>query len=224
MSEVARKLLTINNPIHVLCEGSSDKGFLEHLIEHRGLHGFDVGCPTPETSGGYGVSGFQKYLLAIETSSDRARLRGLLVVADGDENPARRFEEIHSALAAIDCDVNQPFALSRIESKALTIAVFLVPGRDRTGTLEHLLLDAVFEGRPELKRCVSSFQDCLDEPGGWSDNKQAKMQLHALIAGCCEEEPSTNLATLWNKRGNPIPLASARFNELVETLRYFAAL
>jgi predicted ATP-binding protein involved in virulence len=53
---------------------------------------------------------------------------------------------------------------------------------------------------------------------------QAKMRLHALIAGCCEEEPSTNLATLWKKKGNPIPLASTKFNELVETLKAFTAL
>ncbi len=222
MTEVVDRPISINSPFHVVCEGNTDKAFLEHLIEHLGLQDFKVG--TPERVGAHGVSGFRKYLLAIETSSGPARLRGLLVVADADDDPAQRFNEVRAALARIGCDVPEPFTPRRVDSKNLTVGVFLMPGRGRPGTLEHLLLDAVFEHRPELERCVNEFQECLNGPAAWPENKRAKMQLHALIAGCCEEEPSTNLATLWSKRGNPVPLASARFNELVETLRYFAAL
>ena len=224
MNQVASKPITIDNPIHVLCEGGGDKGFLEHLIQQRGIQGLDVGCPTPETAGAHGVSGFDKYLLALDTSTDRKKLKGLVVISDADEDPARRFGGIRQALVAIGCDVDEPFAPRRLHHRDLTIGVFLMPGRNRTGTLEHLLLDAVFESSPELEDCVNGFRDCLKAPLGWSENKQAKMRLHALMAGCCEEAPSTNLATIWNKRGNPIPLASAKFDELVETLRAFAAL
>jgi hypothetical protein len=224
MNGAQKGTISISNPIHVVCEGGSDKGFLEYLIRARRLKGFDVACPTPETVGAHGLSGFPKYLLALETSTDRLKLRGLLVVADADENPAGRFQEVRGALAAMGCDLNEPFAPQRFDSKNLTIGVFLMPGRGRTGTLEHLLLDAVFEANRELERCVNSFRECLREPVGWPENKQAKMRLHALIAGCCEEEPSTNLATVWNKGGNPVPLGSKKFDELTETLRYFAAL
>jgi len=224
MTEAPGRTISINNPIHVVCEGNSDKGFLEHLIQDRGLHAFDVGCPTPETVGAHGLSGFRKYFLAIDTSSDRAKLRGLLVVADADENAAQRFVEIRRALAAIGCDVNEAFVPQRVDAKNLTVAVFMMPGPGRTGSLEHLLLDATFDQRPELEACVNGFRDCLKRPLGWNENKQAKMRLHALMAGCCEENPATNLATVWNRRGSPISLNSRKFDRLVETLRYFAAL
>jgi hypothetical protein len=224
MTEAPGKTISISNPVHVVCEGNSDKGFLEHLIQDRGLRGFDIGCPTPETVGAHGLSGFRKYFLALETSTDRPKLKGLLVVADADENADRRFQEVRGAVAVMGCDLNEPFVSQRFDSKNVTVEVFLMPGRGRTGTLEHLLLDAIFEGNRELEPCVNSFRECLRGPGGWSENKQAKMRLHALIAGCCEEEPSTNLATVWNKRGNPIPLNSSKFDELAETLRHFATL
>jgi Protein of unknown function (DUF3226) len=216
--------LSFEGPVYVVCEGNSDRGFLEHLIDSRQLAGFTVGYPTSETAGADGVSGIRKLLLAIDTSSDRPKLKGLLVIVDADENPAQRFAEIRGALAAMGCDIREPFAPRRVEGKNLTVEVFLMPGRGRKGTLEHLLLDGVFERNRQLESCVNGFRDCLKGPAAWPDNKQAKMRLHALIAGCCEEEPSTNLATLWNKKGNPIPLASAKFDELVETLRAFAAL
>jgi hypothetical protein len=216
--------LSFEGPVYVVCEGNSDRGFLEHLIASRQLAGFTVGFPRSETVRADGVSGIGKLLLAIDASRDRTKLRGLLVIADADENPAQRFAEIQGELAAVGCDLNEPFVPQRADSRNLTIGVFLMPGRGRTGTLEHLLLDAVFEGNQELELCVNAFRDCLREPVRWSENKQAKMRLHALMAGCCEERPSTNLARVWNKRGNPIPLSSGKFDELAETLRYFAAL
>lgn len=224
MTEAPGKTISITNAIHVLCEGGSDKGFLEHLIRDRGLQGFDVGCPTPETVGAHGRSGFRQYTLAIETSPDRPKLKGLLVVADADDNPAQRFQEIRGALAAMKCDVNAPFVPQRISSQDLTVAVFMMPGPGRRGALEHLLLEATLDQSRELEACVNGFRDCLRNPASWTENKQAQMRLHALIAGCCEEDPSTNLATVWSKGGNPIPLGSNRFDEMAETLRHFAAL
>jgi hypothetical protein len=147
-------------------------------------------------------------------------LRGLSVVVDADTDPARRFRQVQQWLDAVGCSVTAPFLPADANPAA---GVFLLPGPGRSGTLEHLLLEAVFAADPRLELCVDEFAKCLVHPCSWPENRRAKMRMHALIAGCCEKHPAAALTYVWSERGNPIPINSPSFAELVEFFRQFPA-
>jgi len=140
-----------------------------------------------------------------------------MIDANGD--PERRFTEAARMLASLNLSVTRPFQL---EGGYPARGIYLMPGPGRTGCLEDLLLDAIEREKPELIICVNSFADCVRSPLGWSANNQAKMRIHSLIAGCCEEEPATALSRVWMRRGNPIPIGSSTFSGLLSFLRQFS--
>lgn len=212
--------VTLTEPRLIICEGGSDKAFLEHLLGQQQMTGFQVECPREETVGAGGYSAIAKLLAALLANAGWKKLKALYVVVDANSDPQCRFSEVQTWLRRVGCQVAEPF---RVADGKPAAGVFLVPGAGRTGTLEHLLLEAVFAAQPILERCVDDFSKCLVHPCSWPDNQRAKMRLHALIAGCCEKDPASSLAWVWGRKGNPIPIDSPSFAEMAEFLRQFLA-
>jgi hypothetical protein len=82
-------------PWLILCEGESDKRFLQGLIDVRGLpQEFQVEHPGIEGDSG-GRSKFGAFLRGISTSeSFIENVRAVLVVSDNDDVPADSFREV----------------------------------------------------------------------------------------------------------------------------------
>jgi hypothetical protein len=197
--------IRFDGPYYVACEGDGDAAFVEHLLKHCGLAGFAV-------KPSQGRTRFEGHLCGVATSSDRRRLRCLVVLADNDDAPTTRFEGVQRALNAAGFPV--PDRPQVIVPGSPSVGVFMVPSAGRIGALETILLEAVDDADPGLRRCVDEFVDCQANVKTWSLVKQAKMRLHASIAATCVEDPGAALSRVWNKTGNPIPLHSGRFNEL----------
>lgn len=210
--------LGIDRPILVVCEGPSDCGLINALLQHHQISGIRARCPQ------HGFSAIEPFLRGLETQSAWQELSGLLLVADANGDPLGRFEETARILTKFGLPVTQAFQLEHGGQRNTGRAVYLMPGPGRPGCLEDLLLDAIHRKSPNLIRCVDGFESCVQLSGAWNANDRAKMRVHSLMAACCEEEPATALSRVWHKRGNPIPIESPVFDELVSWLRRFEAL
>jgi hypothetical protein len=211
----------IPNPFVVVCEGMGDARFIEALMKHKGITNCNVGCPSEAGGSGCGREAIPSYLKALATARQRLNqvLRGISIIADADSDPNASFDFMVRALASAGFPVpNRPFS---VEGEQLRIAVFLIPEEGRTGTLEHVLLDAAFSNSPEMEGCVEDFARCTGVIESAPSNKQAKMKLSALVAACCKDNPWASPALMWSDRGNPVPIASERFNHISSFLAEF---
>ena len=144
-------------PFVVVCEGHGDVCFIAELLEHGRVDVCNVGCPTQKHFGD-GKDAIPKYLKAIAT--DKKGLRGVLVVVDADDDPNGNFEAMADALEdATFTRPRKPFTLE--ESNGIRVGVFLMPKENQNGTLEDLLLEAVFKTSPKARDCVGKFADCV---------------------------------------------------------------
>jgi hypothetical protein len=191
--------------------------FIAELLEHGRVDVCNVGCPTQKHFGD-GKDAIPKYLKAIAT--DKKGLRGVLVVVDADDDPNGNFEAMADALEdATFTRPRKPFTLE--ESNGIRVGVFLMPKENQNGTLEDLLLEAVFKTSPKARDCVGKFADCVGHVNAWTPNHQAKMKLSSLIAAYCEDNPWCSLSYVWSNKGNPIPINSDCFTPLADFLKSF---
>jgi len=211
-------LREIKEPVVIVCEGPSDCNFVKALVERDLLAGIQAICPAEQNEAG-GFFAIPKLLLGISASSGWPAVTGLALIVDANGNPEKRFSEAANMLASVNVSVTRPF---QVEGGHPAGGIFLMPGPGRTGCLEDLLLGAIEKENPELIACVNSFADCVQSPLGWSANKQAKMRIHSLMAACCEEEPAAALSRVWVRKGNPIPINSSSFSDLLNFLRQFS--
>jgi hypothetical protein len=72
-------------------------------------------------------------------------------------------------------------------------AIFLMPGKGRKGTLEHLLFEAVAGKHEEVAKCVSSLEACAKSIAAWEENKKAKMRMQCVVASFCQDDPACSL-------------------------------
>jgi hypothetical protein len=206
-------------PVYIVCEGEGDCAFLSELIRHHGLLGFEVGCPVG------GKSGLEKHLNGVMGSTDASNIETLLVIFDNDEDPSRAVNAVRAAISAVGYEAPAPPGILAADRKA---AIYMIPAPGVPGTLEHLLLRAVFDAQPRLERCIDEFCACTFHPTQWPGNTQAKMKLQALVAAHCKDNPGTPLRWVWKPDRvwaggtNLIPIGSDGFKGLVEFLRQFA--
>ena len=97
-----RTLDLLPQPFFIATEGMGDARFIDELLKFKGITNCSVGCPSRESSKGKtGKDAFPDYFAAIQTTRRRvnsARLQGLLVVADADENADKAFGAITTGL------------------------------------------------------------------------------------------------------------------------------
>src|SRR5438132_12044743 len=85
--------ITFDAPFYIVCEGSADAAFLNHLLLIRGLPDAKFFIREVE-----GISKLEKHLNALQGSTDRSKLSYLAVVVDADLAPEERFRDIQTAL------------------------------------------------------------------------------------------------------------------------------
>ncbi len=212
-------------PFFIVTEGIGDARFIDELLKFKGITNCSVGCPSRQSSKDKtGKDAFPDYFAAIQTARSRVastRLLGLLVIADADANADEAFAAIRTglSLAAFPAPGN-PFS---IDGNDFRVAVYLMPGEGKTGTMEHLLLDAALARRPSLRKCLDDFSTCTGALRSSKPNKLAKMRMSALAAAFCEDNPWCSANTMWSDDKNPVPIESACFNPLGDFLIRFAS-
>ncbi|MGA7078160.1 MAG: hypothetical protein WBP70_19265 [Terriglobales bacterium] len=109
------------------------------------------------------------------------------------------------------------------DDKGVKVAVYLVPGKGDSGTLEHLLLRAVFATLPNLEKCLDEFSGCIKAPKAPNMNVEAKRKMSALSAMFCTENPWCSANLMWSDKGNPVPIDSPSFKHLWDFIAAFIA-
>jgi hypothetical protein len=226
--EAAEGGLAYSNQRLVVCEGPSDVKFVYALIKHwqptyPELDGFVIGCAHKKQTGvaAEGKSAIPKFLVAASAHPNWRALTSVSIVIDRDKHATKRvFKEACSWLEKVKLPVpthpNEPFG------SPIRTAVLVIPANG-SGTLEHLLLDAIFGKSPKLKTCVEQFAACTKSSKYWKDNKQAKMKLQTIVAAKNKVDPCASLQWVWSHKSNPIPVGSRKFYFVRDFLRSVAA-
>jgi hypothetical protein len=202
-----------------------DARFVDELLRFKGITNCSVGCPSRQSAKGKtGKDAFPDYLASVQIARgrvDSARLLGLLVIADADANAQGAFKTITTGLGVAAFPA--PKAPFSIEEAGIRVAVYLLPGEGKPGTLEHLLLDAVFAKTPSLPECLDKFSTCTGALSSSKPNQLAKMRMSVLAAAFCEDNPWCSANTMWSDDKNPVPINSACFNHIGDFLTEFAS-
>jgi hypothetical protein len=202
-----------------------DARLIDELLKLNQIASCSIGCPSQASSKGQGRGAFPRYLASIQTARTRFNsvpLRGLLVVADANGNAAKSFKDVSESLQESKFPVpSRAFNIEEVDR--LRVAVYLVPGEGETGTLEHILLRAVFKKSPDLEGCLDNFSTCTGGLRSTDPNLQAKMRMSALAAAFCEENPWCSPNLIWSTAGNPVPIDSDCFAGLSKFLADFSA-
>src|SRR5262245_61875738 len=125
-----------DKPWLIVCEGGSDKAFLLELIRAHGLPEFNVYFPHRLNDDTGGWTKFGRFLKNIQVQEDfRKNTRAILVMADNDDDPARRFAEIQDQVSI--GGFNVPAAeLACAKTPGLPpIVILMVPLNRAPGTL-----------------------------------------------------------------------------------------
>lgn len=209
------RTVQITEPRLALCEGESDRNFLQRLLQHYQVPGYQVLCPTRETAQGEGFSALERLITALGVNDLFEQVRAVAVVVDADSVPQDRFRSVQRWLRALGASVAAPYEIATGPPAA---AVYLMPGPDETGCLESVLWRATVTAAPEKAQCVEAFLACMRVGPSQGENRHAKARVQSLIVGCCEE-PQSSLTHVWSKRGNPLPVESVSYLPLVDLFR-----
>jgi hypothetical protein len=219
----AQTLDFLPRPFFIVTEGMGDARFVDELLQFKNITACSVGCPSSQSAGGTGKDAFLKYFSAVQTARTRAKsiaLKGVLVIADADGNATDSFNAVAKALEDSQFP-KPPRAFETAQVNGLKVAVYLLPAKGETGTLEHLLLRAVFEKFPNLDKCLNDFSSCTGGLTSPKPNAQAKMRMSALAATFCADNPWCSAANMWSDRGNPVSISSSCFTQLSDFLTMF---
>lgn len=204
----------------IVCEGTQDRGFLCALLKHHQIDAIDVVCPNKlEGNGESGIRVLVQWLLLKRT---QLGLKGILIIRDADDDPLAKFNDCASIFAIDKKEMGQPTRPFKISFGSIRTGVFLLPGEEKVGCLDCLLLDAALMHRPESSACIEEYVRCT-QIETWPTNKLAKAKLSSIIATTCKDDPRCSLAWIWSKDENPIPIGSKVFDNLVNFIRDFIA-
>ena len=208
-------------PFVIICEGMSDATFVDRCLKHLAITNCWIGCPSDKTGGGQGVDKIPAYLSGIQTiTRGRNILSGIAVVADADRSLQRKFKTIKKGFTAAQFPSPRlPYSFVAAHPR---VGIYFIPRKGKSGTLEHLLLEAAFKKKPSLRHCVDAFSACVrTRTKRWSANEQVKMKLSALVSVTCRKNPWASSNTMWGDKGCPVPINSACFQEFRKFLRDF---
>jgi hypothetical protein len=215
------KLFVRESPFVVVAEGFHDVRFICNLLRSLKIENCDVTYPKKIPDGGNGKDKIGAVLRGLAARA--SGLEGILIVQDADRDPAASFAEAQAAFKFDGAPFKPPSAAFAVQPGKIKTAVYLIPGPERTGTLEHLLFDAAADNNPDAAACIRELCLCSKlEQRNLNENDKAKLKLATMIATCCDD-PITSLAWVWSKGGNPIPINSPHFKELAEFLAAFTS-
>ena len=216
----------IPTPHLIVVEGMGDVWFIDRLLELIGISSCTITCPSREgLGGGNGIDAIPNLLRGIKLLEWETP-RGILVIVDADVKPEGTFAKIQKALSEAKRPVPEEPSLIKVQDD-FRVAVFLIPRKGETGTLEKLLMDAVLDKYPETGKCLEDFFKCVcmakKEEIKCTENQLSKMQLSALVAASCKKNPWASDALMWSDKGNPVDIKSDRFNHISAFLKEFTS-
>jgi hypothetical protein len=204
----------------ILCEGTGDVSFFDHLCKVKAIRGFQVESTD-------GKDNLENYLNGLDVRRGRtmhAPLETIIVAFDNDDTPDDSFKNVRKQLKGAGLPLpNNPFELAE-KVGGLSVVVVMIPFADdyssRKGSLETLLMPSATEKMVDVVQCVDELCRCIDM-NSWNSTAQDKLRLRCMISSSFEEDPNISLARALKPEHDLIPLGHQCFNKIVEFLQGF---
>jgi hypothetical protein len=221
-------LTTFERPWLILCEGDSDKKFLDRLIDARIpllKNQFHVQFPDRKGAWG-GRSLFGSYLADLQETSPtfQAKVEAVLIVSDNDDDPVKSWGEVTTELGKAKFPIPPTERVATKPKKGFPQVAVLMWPDGRPGNLETVCIDAIY-AKWTIKRPLDAFVNATPAKG-WGISKQSKMRMHATLAATCATAPEATFAAHWDEapQYHVISLAHPSFNWIEAFLSGFGAL
>jgi len=202
-----------------------DKTFFSELIRARRLPAFQAHFPheANETTGG--IDKFGQFLLGNINEQFLRTVRGVLVIADNDTDPAANFDSVRNQIGDAGYGVPDRQLEFVVSPDPLPpIAVMMLPLNNLPGNLESVIKPAALEKWPALEGPLNAYF-AASPANGWAVGKQDKMKIQCVIAATCEANPYCTVSTLYRENEQyHIPLDSPHFDDIARVLAEFDAL
>jgi len=212
---------SIDAPYQIICEGRDDVEFFLRLLRDRNIAGYNVGFPKGADGRPLGKDRFDEridQILAFAT----VPIRGIIVVADSDDDPAGRFADACEHFRGKVLPIPKAAMQERKSGTSGTpkTAVIMIPAHGVEGGLETLVLSCCAEVE-EFRECINSFCLCVDTPR--SILERDKLRLRALIAALNPKDPSASISNLLSTARRPFPMTHTALDGIAQFLIHFAA-
>lgn len=214
------ELQIFETPNYIICEGISDKCFLQWLINERNLPACDIWFPTVADDNSGGHSKFESYLsISIGIESFIENTKRVVVLTDNDVNPAERFEETRQMLTNVGFNAPASPKVFVSTENLPDVAIFMLPSEGKNGTLESYLLPSMHE-KWGLEVALNQFV-AASPANDWALNKQAKAKVQSMLSVTCKTHPFTGLGHLWTQRKPEFHMSPTHpsFDELSEFIQ-----
>lgn len=186
---VASGEVTFDGPVVVLTEGADDALVIVAVAGSCGIA--DVQAHVLE---GKDTNWRQAVRFISRHPSFRLGARALGLVRDADEDPAAAFESCAGALQS--ADLPRPTTDRRVVHEGdKAFGIFIVPGGDRTGAMEDLIMGAADAERLE---CVDQYTECLKRKAVPTPTHANKGRVQAYLAGLPSSPKTLAVATQQN--------------------------
>jgi len=216
-------------PRALLCKGPSDEAFFRALVAARGLPEFSIrNCADADENRRGGIDKFDRLLAAIPTYRGFWDLTDILIVADSDTDPDRKFKKVRDQIGQVVVQAapaptyNVPATpLARAPGNPAAITIMLVPWFDMRGNLESLCLPGASAASPAIAACARAFVECTGADG-WADNtKIDKLMLRSVLSAQHPPDPFIGLGNIWKEAPGLIPLNHPCFDAISDVLESF---
>lgn len=205
----------VDRPYQIVCEGADDRAFLQRLCRAEGLDEFQVGCPQGADGRCEGKDQFGKRIDAVRVGAT-VPLRGIVIVADCDDDPTDRFRNAQKHLRNKKLQAPQaPLSISE-DKDGFRTAIVLVPFDGSHGGLETVLLQCCDQITAHVP-CVDTFCQCVGAPAKQLDAD--KVRLRTLIVALRPDDPGLALSSWVTDTNRPFPLPHPALDPLVAFLR-----
>jgi hypothetical protein len=215
-----------SRPYLILCEGETDKRFIDQLITARDItKDFQVRFPSRGTDNSGGRSKFGSWLDLAKEIPGWENIKGILIVSDNDDDVAGSFQEVRASLA------DAPgFPIPDAEREVATVVgfpplvVYMLP-TGTIGSLETLCLDAAYRKWPEIKTPLDHYVNAMNINAWPLINRRSKMKLQTVIATTCLPRPDAGFSGHWREDDQyHLPLQDFAFDDLEFFLEGFRQL
>ena len=221
----------------ILCEGPTDKAFLEKLIANRKISPVLIRFPgdiqpNAQHKKPRGRNAFANHIYDMSMDNDSQKpkfgtVQRLLVVSDNDDDQHKSFGEVLSELQKAFPDRQLPSAVNERVSGHPALQVAMWPLDGSPGTLETFCVDAAKSAcRAETRAAIDTFLAMLplQDKARIEGNATllAKFQLAGVIAARAPN-PMMWLRNVLADHPEIIDLGHSSFNPLADLLNDFAS-
>jgi hypothetical protein len=135
----------------------------------------------------------------------KTRIRGVLIAVDAKDSASGTFQLLRKQIekAGLFAVPNAESEVAGTSDSHPRIAVILLPGDGKPGSLETLYVKALSARFRSAARCVEEFLECRNiRVRVWNQEKQAKARLQWLVAATNEDDPSKSAGYLlaWKRK------------------------